>query len=171
MIFFGCTNICNSVFLLPTIWRSVVELRMWLTLNFCSLISTVYRSGVWVRSRTLIACSTTRCVKGFLSSTLSLLPMFLLTWQIQSCTRTLIFGNFVWHCVYKIYALFRWRNWRLSAMLWAFYSKGNFSLFSEKQNWSSNESKILSLSDHSLEGMDWRCRLGGWVVEVQREWF
>jgi len=91
---FGC--ICNSVFLMPTIWRCVVELRLWLTLNVYSLISTVYRSGVWVCSRTLIVCSATRCVKGFLSSTLSLLPMFLLTWQIQSLIRTLIFGFFFW---------------------------------------------------------------------------
>ena len=85
--------ICNSVFLLATIW-CVVESILWLTLNFYSLISTVHRNGVWVCSRTLIACSATRCVKGSLSSTLSLLPMFLLTWQIQSCTRSLILGIF-----------------------------------------------------------------------------
>ena len=51
--------------------------------------------------------------------------------------------------------------------LWAFFSHGNLSLSWEFLNWSANESKILSLSDQSLEGRCWRCP-GDWGEEVQR---
>jgi len=49
-------------------------------------------------------------------------------------------------------------------MLWAFFSYGNLSLFLRILNWAANESKILSLSDQSLEGRvsdvsAWRVRV------------
>ena len=39
------------------------------------------------------------------------------------------FEHSVWHCFYKVYCLFCWRNERLSVMLYAFSSPRNLSLF------------------------------------------
>ena len=55
-----------------------------------------------------------------------------------------IFGNILWHCVYKIYCLFRccgrFSRTEIYAYSWEFL------------NWSTNESKPLSFYDQSREG-------------------
>jgi hypothetical protein len=101
-------------------------------------------------SQTWVAFWTKRRVKGFLP-----FNPFAFTHVPPDVTTSklcedLMFGKSVWHCVYKIYGLFWWRNLRLSVMLWTFFSHGNLRLFYEFFSWSAKVSKPLSLSDQSL---------------------
>jgi len=82
-------------------------------------------------NRTLVACRTIRFVKGFLSFNplaFTHVPPDVTTSKL--CEDSII-GYSVWQCVRKMYGSFRWRDYRLSIMLWAFFSHGNLSLFME----------------------------------------
>ena len=97
----------------------LIQHQLWNPVKHCTADKGL-KSSSWYRnlelpdavqwcSRTLVACWTTRRVKGFPFNPLAFTHVSLDTENSKLCEDS-IFGNSVWHCVCKIGGLFRWRN-------------------------------------------------------------
>ena len=110
----------------------VMEWSFWLHIQYSENMEKKNSSKSWpVHSMTSFSRTCVGCVKGFLSFSLLALTHFPPDMTTSKLWEDSTFGNYVWHCVYNIYGLFRWINQRLSDMSWAFFFHGNLSLFSE----------------------------------------
>jgi hypothetical protein len=110
----------------------------------------------------LVACWTTRYVKGFLSFKL------LAFTPVDVTTSKLMFGNYFWDCVYKLCDFILGEEIQLCCGL---FLPWKFILIYENFKLVTKQNKTRSLSGQSLDGRCWRCRPGEWGVEVYRGQF
>jgi len=73
-----------------------------------------------------------------------------------------MFGKSVRYFIYKIYGFISSKKLATSVYVVSSSSYGNLSYFLRILNWSCNDNKTISLTDHSLEGRCWR--LSSWRV-------
>ena len=116
--------------------------------------------------RKFVACWTTRCVKGLLTfNTLAFTHVSPDVTTSKLCGDS-IFGNFVWHFVYKNLWFISVKKLATFSYIVEVFLPQKSNLISENFKLVSQKSKTFSLSDQSL---DWRFRWrlpGEWGVEV-----